>query len=323
MNESHDATPNRACCDQKTVNCKNSWYRNPVFIALLGTALIWVSGDIFPSVKPFSAAYFDYLNKIWWAILLGFIFGGAIDYYIPRAYISKYLASTRKRTILSAVGLGFLMSACSHGIIALTMELHKKGASGPAAVSFLLASPWANFPMTLMLIGFFGWKGFVIIISALVVAIITGFVFQILDRKNMIEKNKNTVDVGPDFSVREDIAKRLKNYRFSMKSFIEDMKGVLRGGYELSEMVLGWLFLGMLFASAASVFVPQHIFHHYFGPSVLGLLMTIAAATVIEVCSEGTSPLAFEIYKQSGAFGNAFVFLMGGVITDYTEIALV
>jgi uncharacterized membrane protein YraQ (UPF0718 family) len=30
--------------------------------------------------------------------------------------------------------------------------------------------------------------------------------------------------------------------------------------------------------------------------------------------------LAFEIYRQTGAFGNAFVFLMGGVVTDMTEI---
>ena len=45
-------------------------------------------------------------------------------------------------------------------------------------------------------------------------------------------------------------------------------------------------------------------------------------ATVIEVCSEGSSPLAFEIYRQTGSLGNSFVFLMAGVATDYTEIGL-
>ena len=58
------------------------------------------------------------------------------------------------------------------------------------------------------------------------------------------------------------------------------------------------------------------------GPTVPGLLVTLGLATVMEVCSEGTSPLAFEIYKQTGAFGNAFVFLMAGVVTDFTEIGL-
>ncbi len=46
-------------------------------------------------------------------------------------------------------------------------------------------------------------------------------------------------------------------------------------------------------------------------------------ATIIEVCSEGSSPLAFEIFRQTGAFGNSFVFLMAGVATDYTEIGLI
>ena len=59
------------------------------------------------------------------------------------------------------------------------------------------------------------------------------------------------------------------------------------------------------------------------GPTLLGLLVTLVLATIIEVCSEGTAPLAFEIFKQTNAFGNSFVFLMAGVATDYTEIGLI
>jgi len=81
--------------------------------------------------------------------------------------------------------------------------------------------------------------------------------------------------------------------------------------------------IGILLAGLVTSFVPNHVFHHYFGPTFLGLLVTIALATFLEVCSEGTSPLAFTIYRQTGAFGNAFAFLMGGVITDVTEISLI
>jgi uncharacterized membrane protein YraQ (UPF0718 family) len=58
------------------------------------------------------------------------------------------------------------------------------------------------------------------------------------------------------------------------------------------------------------------------GPTILGLFVTLGLATVIEVCSEGSAPMAFEIFKQTGAMGNSFVFLMAGVATDYTEIGL-
>jgi uncharacterized membrane protein YraQ (UPF0718 family) len=75
-------------------------------------------------------------------------------------------------------------------------------------------------------------------------------------------------------------------------------------------------------ASLAGAYIPTHIFTNYLGASFAGLLMTLLLATVIEVCSEGSSPMAFEIYRQNGAFGNSFVFLMAGVVTDYTEIGL-
>ena len=91
----------------------------------------------------------------------------------------------------------------------------------------------------------------------------------------------------------------------------------------LADMVLSWLLIGILLASLIGVFVPPHIFHRFLGATPLGLLLTLALAAVLEVCSEGTAPLAFEIYKNTGAFGNVFAFLMGGVVTDYTEIGLV
>ncbi|MCX6667453.1 MAG: ATPase, partial [Euryarchaeota archaeon] len=37
----------------------------------------------------------------------------------------------------------------------------------------------------------------------------------------------------------------------------------------------------------------------------------------------GSSPLAFEIYNQTHAFGNSVTFLMAGVATDYTEFGLI
>ena len=89
------------------------------------------------------------------------------------------------------------------------------------------------------------------------------------------------------------------------------------------KMVLWWILIGILLASAARAFIPIHIFHQFLGPTLLGLAITLIIATIIEVCSEGSSPIAFEIYNQTGALGNSFVFLMAGVATDYTEIGLI
>lgn len=52
----------------------------------------------------------------------------------------------------------------------------------------------------------------------------------------------------------------------------------------------------------------------------MGLGMTLLVATVLEVCSEGATPLAADFMTRASAPGNSFTFLMAGVATDYTEI---
>ncbi len=41
-----------------------------------------------------------------------------------------------------------------------------------------------------------------------------------------------------------------------------------------------------------------------------------------EVCSEGTWPIAFEIFNKTAALDNPFIFLMADVASDNTEIGL-
>lgn len=297
-------------------------YKNKIFIVAAVLILLVLLSYWLPFLVPFKNNLFIYLETIWWAILLGLFLGGIIDHYIPRQYISYILAKPKKQTIFYSVILGFLMSACSHGILALSIELHKKGASNPAVIAFLLASPWANLPLTIMLLGFFGLKAFFIIVSAILIAIVSGFIFQILEKNNLIEKNENTVALGKDFSIKQDLRNRLKEYRFSTQSVILDIKGVVSGMASLSNMVLWWILIGIGIASFAGAYIPSHIFHNYMGPTVKGLFVTLLLATIIEVCSEGSAPLAFEIFRQTKALGNSFVFLMAGVVTDYTEIGL-
>jgi uncharacterized membrane protein YraQ (UPF0718 family) len=261
------------------------------------------------------------------AIIIGFLIGGIIDYFIPREYIKKYLSKRDKKTILYSILFGFLMSACSHGILAISIELYKKGASTSSVIAFLLSSPWANMPITILLVSFFGIKAFLIIFSALIIALITGLIYQVLEDKNIVESNsvnnKDELSDLSDFYILQDIKKRWKSYDFNIKNFIISLKGTLKGSWSLVKMVMWWLIIGMIIASFARAYIPNHIFIDYMGPTFLGLLITLFFATIIEVCSEGSSPLAFEIFNQTGAFGNSFTFLMAGVATDYTEIGLI
>jgi hypothetical protein len=85
-------------------------------------------------------------------------------------------------------------------------------------------------------------------------------------------------------------------------------------------MIIKWLLFGVIIAAAIRAFVPVEIFENWFGPSLIGLLLTLIATTIIEVCSEGSAPIASELVTRAKAPGNGFAFLMAGVSTDYTEM---
>ena len=264
---------------------------------------------------------------MWLPVIVGFLIGGIIDYFIPKEYIEKYLSRHRKRTIVYAIMFGFLMTACCHGILAIGIELYRKGASTSAIVAFFLASPWANLPITVLLFGFFGPKAIFIVVSALIIAFVTGLIFLKLEKRGWVEcdkcQNGEDTPIHEDFSITQDIRRRVREYKFTKTNLKKAFKGTISGSWTLAKMVLWWILIGMTFAAIANAYIPAHLFVTYMGPSLLGLFVTLLLATIIEVCSEGSSPLSFEIYNQTGAFGNSFTFLMAGVVTDYTEIGLI
>ncbi len=275
-----------------------------IFLVLLALSFI-------PQLGALNDSLLSYLEIVWWAVLLGLVLGGVIDYFVPDGFIMRFLGQRRKLTLVYSVLAGFLMTACSHGILAIAIQLYKKGASVPAVVTFLLASPWANLPMTILMFGFFGFKALYIVFGAMLIALVTGLIFMVLDSLGWIEGSSEVADP-------KDVSwDRLKNFDAKKAA-----RGTAAGAVSLANMVLWWILIGIMAAAIIGAYVPEHFFMQWLGPDVTGMLVTLLFATIIEVCSEGTSPVAFEIYAQTGALGNPFIFLMAGVATDYTEIGL-
>lgn len=299
--------------EHKDHKASRLWYREPlsivgavIFVTFVAHLILLLLGNTL--LSPLFETFWQYLKLTWWAVLLGLVIGGLIEVLVPPEFMVNLLARG-KRSIIIAVFLGFLASACSHGILAITVSLYKKGASTASTLAFLLASPWANLSITFLLLSLFGSKALFMIAGALVVALISGFIFQVLEDKRLIEGAKLKPRRG-----------KVVWHIPSLKALIS---GVVKSSWDLMKMVVWWILLGFFLASALGAYIPEDIFHRFFGPTVSGMLATLILASVIEVCSEGSSPLAFELYKQTGAFGNAFVFLQAGVVTDFTEVGIV
>lgn len=311
-----------ACHEQPVCHAgPRTWWLDPWLWAPLSGLVLATLGWWWPGAAVVSETYVDYLDRMLVPLLLGLLLGGVIDHVVPRAYIVHFLSGPRTRVIIRSTLLGILASTCSHGCLTLAVELYRKGASTPAVVSFLLASPWASLSLTIILLSLFGLKGVVVVGAALSIAFITGVLFQRLAAWGLIESNPHTGTQEP-LAMWQDLQRRWRGYPWTVRQLVTDVRGVVAGMIPLGRMVLGWVQLGLVLSSILGGLVPHGIVVRFFGPTILGLVLTLVVAAVVEVCSEGTAPLAFELYRQTGALGNAFAFLMGGVVTDYTELAV-
>lgn len=181
----------------------------------------------------------------------------------------------------------------------------------------MVASPWNSFSLTLVLIALIGLKWtFAFIGLSLVIAIITGLLFDRLVRKGVLPSNPNQTEVSEGFRFWHEAGTGLKATRFNGLFF----KNLVVDGFRESRMVLRWILFGVVLAGLVKAFLDTGSFQTYFGPTLAGLGLTVLVATVMEVCSEGSTPIAADLLTRAGAPGNSFAFLMTGVATDYTEI---
>lgn len=268
-------------------------------------------------VNAFTHGAVDLMTEMWWGLALSILFVGWLG-RIPREVVMGILGTRTGITgLLRATLAGLVLDLCNHGILVVGMRLYERGASLGQVVAFLVASPWNSFSMTVILFALVGWKYTILfILLSCVIALTSGWILDRLVLAGTLPPNKNSANLPNDLNVKAEIKKSFSNINWSPSNFFS----MVIEGFKDSKMILRWIFFGVVLASIIRVLMTPDAFQNWFGPSLLGLGLTIVAATIIEVCSEGSAPIAADLVNLAGAPGNGFTFLMTGVSTDYTEI---
>jgi len=267
--------------------------------------------------RSFSHGSWELMAKAWWGILVGIAAVGVIGQF-PKELVMRLLGQGGSfGGILRATAAGTLLDLCNHGILMVGMQLYRKGASLGQVFAFLISSPWNSLSLTLILIGLIGWRWTLAFIGlSMLVGVVTGRVVDALVQRGALPANPNESEVDGEVSLRELFGRAGRGLRPGGGR----LGTVAREAWSESRMILRWIFFGIALAAAIRSLVPTDLFSQYFGPTLLGLGLTLLATTVIEVCSEGSSPIAADLLSRAGAPGNAFTFLMAGAATDYTEL---
>lgn len=321
--------PRVSCCAPKAAPagascCGGGKKGRPDFL-LWGSLILFLAGVIIHFSVPaapewlhiFGHTCYELLSRAWWGILLG-IAAVAVIGRLPRELVAAVLGRGGSVSgLFRAVGAGVLLDLCNHGILMVGMSLYQRGASLGQTLAFLIASPWNSLSLTLILAALIGWKWmFLFILLSMVVAVITGWIADRLVDAGKIPSNPNAVALPTGYRIGPAISGVLRTLKPGRKNYLR----LAREGISGSQMVLRWILFGFVLTGIIRAFVPEASFQQYFGPTIAGLFLTLLATTIMEVCSEGSSPIAADLLTRAHAPGNAFVFLMAGAATDYTEI---
>lgn len=313
----HGSEGGDSCCPTTSRVDYLLWGSLAIVVLAYGWALLTGSHQHDSVVGVFSGGIYELFNRMWWGLALGVFFVGLLG-KIPRDLVLAMLGRNGGAGgMFRATLAGVFLDLCSHGILAVGMKLYERGATVGQVMAFLLASPWNSFSLTLILFGLIGvgWTLLFIAIS-LVIGVLTGLVFDALVARGILPGNPYREQLGE----AAPLAEQWRDFRGSIALSLSGTRDILQEGISGSRVVLRWALFGLVLAALIRAFVPPDAFATWFGASFAGLWLTLLAATVIEVCSEGATPIAADLMNRAGAPGNAFTFLMAGVATDYTEI---
>ncbi|MBR2234798.1 MAG: permease [Prevotella sp.] len=237
-------------------------------------------------------------------LLLGFFIAGVLHVFVPQKFYSRYLSKQNKLSVLWAALLGVPLPLCSCGVIPTAIGLRNEKASKGAIASFLIATPQTGIDSILATFSLMG-LGFAIVRP--VAALITGICGGLLVNR-LVRDNDTTVDTASACeTVHGSKLWRVLRYAY----------------YEMIRDIGGRLVVGLLVAALIQVAVPDEFFLSFGHQPLLQMLVILAIAVPMYICSTGSIPVAAALMMKGLSPGAALVMLMAGPAVNLASILVV
>ena len=274
-------------------------------------------------LQQYFAALATLIGDLWVWFLVGFLAAGVVAEFVPRSFIARHFGINDVSSLLKAALSGLVASTCSCGAIPMAVSLRDKGASTAVALTFLLATPWSGVPQFLVLSNFLGVANTALLmVCAVIAAFLSGLILSRLEHRGLIEgPRSHTVHAGNSSSSDDCVECAADQGNVRRNRLI----GVLLHAWDNFRDLGKYLAIGLALAAAVAAFVPNTTVQRYLGTTdgPWAIVMAVPISAIIELCSEGFSVFAGQLYAMGASLGVVFVMLMVGVTTDITEITVV
>lgn len=253
-------------------------------------------------------------------MILGFVMAAIVEEFVSTDRMIRYFGNNDLASLGRATFAGLIVSVCSCGAIPLVASFRRRGASTATALTFLLAAPWAGLVHLFIMMNFVGPVNVLILFAlSLLVALGTGLSLAYLENHGKIETSLteeeiNEVELCHAPHYQEPLQKRL----FSC---------VPQRMWDLFKDVGKYIIFGLLIAAFLAAFIPVTLVQLIFGFTgplgILSILIALPIAVILELCAEGLTIFAGQLYLMGASLGVVFTITLVGVSTDFTELSMI
>jgi uncharacterized membrane protein YraQ (UPF0718 family) len=210
-------------------------------------------------------------------------------------------------SVIKSALLGVPLPLCSCGVVPTASYLKKYGASKPAVMSFLIATPQTGVDSLAATWGMLGplfaiFRAFTALITGIAGGILS-FTFDRSDSKKPDEKELTADHDSPeggkfrqflDFAYRESVDDIAVNF-----------------------------VIGLALAALISLLIPDNFFEGtLLGGGFLSMLLMVVIGIPMYVCSTSSIPIAVALIAKGFSPGAAYVFLVAGPATNAATLAI-
>ena len=266
-------------------------------------------------------------NAMSFYILLGLLIAGILKQLIPDNFISSHLGQNKISSVIKATIFGIPMPVCSCSVIPLAKSLQKEGASKGSVQSFLIATPITGADSIMATYSFFGWIFTIYrVITAIIIAIITGILQNFVDKKdkkkiikfsiNKQHIHNNQINIKDNYS-SSCCSSAKTNSKFSIKESFNYAFNVL-----FKDIYIG-LLAGVIIGGIFTTLLPKELLQTLFEYQFLTYIAVLVISLPLYVCATASLPIAAAFLLSGMSSGAVFVFLSAGPATNSITIGVV
>lgn len=248
-------------------------------------------------------------------LMLGLFFVGLLNIFFTKDLITRHVGKNNFLSVFKAALFGVPLPLCSCGVVPTAVYMAKNGASKPAVLAFLIATPQSGIDSILATYGMLG-PVFAIFrpIAALFMGIFGGLAAHLpFLRVNEASIEKPLIETE-EYKVTDNPK---KNLRFYLD------KGLIYPFVEFLDDITSQFIAGLLIAGLITYIIPENFFTNSFiSTGIVGMLLLVLVGIPMYVCATASIPIAVSLIMKGFSPGVAFVFLAAGPATNAASIVV-